>query len=168
MSHLEDHFLIRGIEAPLKSPSILSKFYIYCRAATSHVAHPSHSLDGQKEILTSYAKEHGLSVAQVFQESGSAMAHRPLFMQMIQGIERGEADGILALDISRLVRSTTDGQRLTDMLDRGVIRQIQTPALTLNKSSLLLQLSMQQQERDALSHAIKRGLQTRKSRRNLR
>ena len=96
------------------------------------------------------------------------MGHRPLFGQMLRGIERGEADGILVHDVSRLARSTTDGQRLTDMLDQGVIAQIKTPMQVLNKSSLLLCLSMQQRERDALSHSIKRGLRMRQSRGNLR
>ncbi len=146
----------------------MSKFYIYCRVATPRVTHPSHSLEGQKDALTSYAKQHGLVVSQVFVESGSAMGYRPIFSQMLQGIERGEADGILIHDISRLTRSSTDGQRLTDMLDRGLIKQIQTPALTLNKNSLLWHLSLQKQEHDALSQSIKRGLQMRQSRRNLR
>ena len=169
MSHLEDHFLIRGIEAPLEDcSSASSKFFIYCRVATPRVAHPSHSLDGQKEILTSYAKKQGFLVSQVFQEAGSAMEHRPLFAQMLQGIEKGEADGILVYDVSRLARNAADGQLLIDMLDRGVIRQIQTPALTLNKHSLIWHLSLQKQDRDALSHSIKRGLQMRKLRRNLR
>ena len=169
MSHVEDHFFIRGIAAPIQDrSSISSKFHIYCRAATSQVAHQSHSLDGQKESLISFAQKNGFIVAQVFQESGSAMAYRPLFTQMLQGIERGEADGILVQDISRLARSADDGKRLIDMLDRGLIRQIQTPALLFNKSTLLLHLSMQKKEREALSHSIKRGLQMRKSRENLR
>ncbi|OGJ57404.1 hypothetical protein A2881_02740 [Candidatus Peribacteria bacterium RIFCSPHIGHO2_01_FULL_55_13] len=146
----------------------MSKFYIYCRAATHRVTHPGHSLDGQKKALLSYAKKHGLIVSRVFQESVSAMSHRPLFTQMLQRIERGEADGILVHNVSRFARSAADGQRLIDMLDRGLIRQIQTPALTLNKSSLMLQFSMQQQERDALSNSIKRGLRMRQSRGNLR
>ena len=168
MFHSEDYFLIRGIEAPLRSPSFLSKFYIYCRAATSCVAHPSHSLDGQKDMLNSYAEKHGLIISHVFQESVSAMGHRPLFTQMLQGIERGEADGILVHDVSRLTRNSADGQHLIDMLDRGVITQIKTPLLVLNKSSLQLCLSLQQQEHDALSYSIKRGLRMRQSHGNLR
>lgn len=169
MSHVEDHFFVRGIAAPIKGSShISSKFYIYCRAATSRVTHPSHSLDGQKESLISFAQKNEFIVAQVFQESSSAMAHRPLFLQMLQGIERGEADGILVQDISRLVRSNADGKRLIDMLDRGLIKLIQTPERTFNKNSLIWHLSLQEQERNALSHSIKRGLQMRKSRDNLR
>lgn len=169
MSHSEDHFLIRGIEAPLEDCSnVQSKFFIYCRAATPRVAHPSHSLDGQKESLTSYAKKHGLVVSRVFQESGSAMGDRPHFTQMLQGIERGEADGILVMDVSRLARNAADGQCLIDMLDRGQIVQIATPALALDKSSLLFYLKMLEQQRSALSHCIKRGLQMRKMRSNLR
>ena len=144
------------------------KFYIYCRAATPRVVHPSYSLDGQKEVLVSYARKHGLVISRVFQESCSAMAHRPLFSQMLQEIERGEADGILVHDISRLARSVADGQCIVDMLDRGLITQITTPVLVLDKNSLMLHLSMQEQERQALSHSIKRGLQMRKLRRNFR
>jgi len=144
------------------------KFFIYCRAATHRVAHPRHSLDGQKDMLTSYAAKHGLIVSRVFQESVSAMGQRPLFTQMLQGIERGEANGILVYDVSRLARSATDGQCLIDMLDRGLLTKIETPALTLNKSSLLLYLKMQEQKRSALSHCIKRGLRMRPSRGNLR
>jgi DNA invertase Pin-like site-specific DNA recombinase len=143
-------------------------FYSYCRASTPHVAHPNHSLDGQKRALRCYAKKHGLNVSQVFMESSSAIVQRPIFNQMLQGLERGEANGILVHDINRLTRSATDGQRLIDMLNRGVITQITTPALILNKSTLMLHLSMQHQERDALSRSIKRGLRMRQSCSNLR
>lgn len=146
----------------------MAKFYIYCRASTPEVTHPSHSLDGQKKMLTSYVRKHGLIIPQVFLESASAMRQRPLFMQMLQGIERGEADGILTIDISRLARNLVDGQCLMDLLDRGTMKEIRTPTFLLNKSSLLLHLSMLQHERESLSRSIRRGLQVRKWRRNLR
>ena len=86
---------------------------------------------------------------------------------MLQKLELGEASGILVTDINRLARNTSDGQRLLDMLDRKKL-QIQTPAFAFDKSSLMLHLHMLLQRQEALSCSIKRGLQMRKWRRNLR
>ncbi len=163
MSHIEDHFFIRGIDAPLSIPS---KFFIYCRVSTAEVTHPKHNLEGQKDVLISFAYDHKFVVANVFQESCSAMSSRPVFDQMLQRIEKGEADAILVQDVSRLVRNATDGRRIAAMLGQGVLFQVITPFQVLNHNSFILQISMQEKERQALSRNVKRGLQTRKSRGN--
>src|ERR1700733_2986858 len=65
MTYEGDHFLLRGIEAPLSIPS---KFFIYCRVSTADVTHPKHSLEGQKDALVSFANDHEFVVAEVLQE----------------------------------------------------------------------------------------------------
>lgn len=163
MTYEGDYFLLRGIEAPLNIPS---KFFIYCRVSTPDVMHPKHSLEGQKDALISFARDHEFVVAEVFQESCSAMSSRLIFDEMLQRIEKGEADAILVQDVSRLVRNATDGRRIAAMLGQGILFQVITPTQVLNHNSFLLQLSMQEKERQALSRNVKRGLQTRKSRGN--
>ena len=53
---------------------------------------------------------------------------RPVFNEMLDRIERGEADGIIVWDIDRLYRNPVDEGRLRWMLQKRVIRAIRTPS----------------------------------------
>jgi hypothetical protein len=52
---------------------------------------------------------------------------RPLFNEMLDRIDRGDANGILCWDIDRLYRNPIDEGRVRWMLQRGVIASIRTP-----------------------------------------
>jgi site-specific DNA recombinase len=71
------------------------------------------------------AKRERLVVTDKIDESRTAKEPgRPLFNQMLDRIERGEANGILVWDIDRLYRNPVDEGRVRWMLQRGIIASI--------------------------------------------
>ena len=60
-----------------------------------------------------------------YEESQSAMSKgRPQFNQMLDRIEAGDADGIIAWHPDRLARNAFDGGRIIDLLDEGKIHDL--------------------------------------------
>ena len=53
-------------------------------------------------------------------------AGRPLFNEMIKMIQAGKADGIVCWKLDRLARNFIDGGLVIDMLQHGIIQEIQT------------------------------------------
>ena len=68
-----------------------------------------------------------LTILETLSESRSAKAYgRPVFNQLLERIENGEADGIICWKLDRLARNFIDGGRIIDMLQHGKIKVIQT------------------------------------------
>ncbi|HEY2341581.1 MAG TPA: recombinase family protein, partial [Chthoniobacteraceae bacterium] len=68
-------------------------------------------------------------VYEMVEESRTAkLPGRPLFNEMLERIERGEANGILCWDIDRLYRNPIDEGRVRWLLQRGIIASIRTPS----------------------------------------
>src|SRR5258708_5588549 len=106
------------------------KFFIYLRKSTDDKTGKRQvlSLDAQLRQLREIAKRDSLSIIGMFEESKTAKEPgRPLFNKMLDRIERGEADGILAWDIDRLYRNPVDEGRTRWMLQRGILASIRTP-----------------------------------------
>ncbi|MBI3331430.1 recombinase family protein [Candidatus Peregrinibacteria bacterium] len=145
------------------------KFFVYCRATTPHVRHYLHSVEGQKRTLLNFAAEVGLNIWHVFTEvaSASRSGARPIFLDMLRRLERGEANAVLTCDLCRLTRNYPDGTQLADMLYRGILKEIRTPTEIITSGfTLKLSLNLQQFERQQLSENIKRGLRARKIQRH--
>src|SRR6202044_416869 len=66
--------------------------------------------------------KYNIDVVGSFEESQSAKTKgRPFFNEMLDRIERGEANGIIAWHPDRLARNAFDGGRIIDLLDEGKI-----------------------------------------------
>ncbi len=61
------------------------------------------------------------------EERSSKDPGRPVFNEMLERIEKGEANALLCWDIDRLYRNPVDEGRLRWMLQKGVIKVIKTP-----------------------------------------
>jgi site-specific DNA recombinase len=103
------------------------KYLIYARRSTEDKKNQILSIESQIEELEKIAKENGLKVVGVFQESKSAKSlGRAVFKDVMDRIEKGEADGILCWKLDRLARNMVDAGRVINMLQMGAIRQIRT------------------------------------------
>jgi site-specific DNA recombinase len=101
------------------------QYFIYVRKSTSGEESQARSIGDQlAEIRTLVARER-LEVVGSFEEAQSAMTKgRPQFNEMLQRIEQGEANGIIAWHPDRLARNAFDGGQIIDLLDQGKIHHL--------------------------------------------
>src|SRR3990167_4314503 len=103
------------------------RYFLYARKSTDVEDKQVLSIEAQLAELRALAKRDGLEIVEEFVEKRSAkMPGRPVFEEMLSRIERGEAQGIVCWKIDRLSRNPVDSGRISWLLQRGVIQQIQT------------------------------------------
>ena len=104
------------------------KYFLYARKSSESEDRQVQSIDDQINRLKQYAKDLGLDIKKVYTESKSAKKpnNRPVFDEMIQGIEHGEAEGILCWQINRLSRNPIDSGKLAWLLQRDILKSIRT------------------------------------------
>ena len=84
----------------------------------------SMSIQSQREMLISYANEHGYEVAGIYIDDGysGTTYERPDFKRMIDDIKLGKINMVITKDLSRLGRNYVETGRYTDFFfpDNGV------------------------------------------------
>lgn len=104
------------------------KYFVYCRKSSESEDKQILSLPAQVRELKDFAFKNNLKVIHVFQEEKSAhKIGRPVFNEMIERIEKGEANGLIVWDESRLARNSLDGGKIIYMMDLGQIVEIVKP-----------------------------------------
>ena len=94
------------------------KYFIYVRKSTDTEERQARSIGDQLAEIRELVHRQGLDVIGSFEESQSAMTKgRPLFNEMLERVEAGEADGIIAWHPDRLARNAFDGGRIIDLID---------------------------------------------------
>ena len=122
------------------------------------------SIEDQIAELRAYAKQEGLTITEVFIEKQSAkIPGRPIFNEMLNKIEQGEANGILAWHADRLARNSVDGGRIIYLLDTGKLASLKFPTLWFENTpqgKFMLNIVFGQSKYyvDSLSENTKRGL----------
>jgi site-specific DNA recombinase len=143
------------------------RYFHYCRKSTDDDDHPVASLDSQQsENERRFAGAAGIEIVGTYREARSAKTPgRPVFNQMLDRIERGEADGIIGWHPDRLARNSVDGGRLVYLLDTGKLKDLKFSSYTLENSSqgkFMLQIIFANSKYyvDSLSENVKRGIRT--------
>ncbi len=104
------------------------RYFLYARKSSENEDRQVQSLDDQTNLLKTLAKNQGLQIVQIYTESKSAKMPyvRPLYLEMVKRIEKGEADGILCWAMNRLFRNPVDQGTIGWMLQSEKIKCIQT------------------------------------------
>ena len=112
-----------------KSDQTKTKYFAYCRKSSEDSQRQIASIGDQKNSLGKLIESEKLELARdPFTEEKSAKdPGRPVFNEMLDRIEKGEANALLCWDIDRLYRNPVDEGRLRWMLQKGVVRVIRTP-----------------------------------------
>jgi len=104
------------------------KYFIYCRKSSEEEERQIISIEAQLTELRDFAKSQSLFVVKEYTESKTAKdPGRPVFNQMLEGIEKGKAQGILAWNPDRLARNSIDGGKVIYLVDTGKIVSLKFP-----------------------------------------
>lgn len=138
---------------------------MYARKSSEAEDRQVASIEAQMDELKKLARENNLVVAGTFTESKSAkQPGRPVFNQMLERVNKGEANGIICWKLDRLARNPVDGGQISWMLQQGVLQRIQTYGREYNPSDNVLmmqvELGMANQYIRDLSTNVKRGLES--------
>ena len=94
-------------------------YYGYIRVSTTEQGHGA-SLTEQKAAIAAYARQHGLTVSEWFEETRTAAkAGRRQFSQMLARLKQGKADGVIIHKIDRSARNLGDWARIGELVDQG-------------------------------------------------
>jgi len=139
------------------------KFFIYTRKSTDDKDRQVRSISNQLAELKNLALNEQLEVIDVFVEKQTAkIPGRPVFNEMVERMEKGEASGILAWHPDRLARNSVDGGKIIYLVDTGVISEMKFPTFWFDptpqgKFMLSIAFSQSKYYVDNLSENIKRG-----------
>jgi len=105
------------------------KYFIYARKSSESEDRQVQSIEAQLERLQALAKDLQLEIIRKpFIEAKSAKTPntRRVFEEVLDRIDKGEANGILCWKINRLSRNPIDSGKIQWMLQQGKIKSIQT------------------------------------------
>jgi site-specific DNA recombinase len=149
--------------AAIVAQSHLNKFFIYARKSTESEDRQVRSIADQlAEVRELATREHLDIVDTLIEKQTAKVPGRPVFNQMLERIERGEANGILAWHPDRLARNSVDGGRIIWLVDTQKIRHLRFPTFWFEptaqgKFMLSMMLSQSKYYVDNLSENIRRG-----------
>ena len=104
------------------------KYFRYARKSTDDNGHQLLSIDAQLTELRKFAKQRHLRVVAELVESQTARKPgRPVFGAMMDDIEAGKAQGIIAWHPDRLARNSVEGGRIIYALDTGALQALEFP-----------------------------------------
>ncbi len=139
------------------------RYFSYCRKSSEDSQRQVASIGDQTNTLKQISEREGLFLKKFFTEERSAKdPGRIVFNDMLERIEKGEADGLLCWDIDRLSRNPIDNGRLQWMLQKSVIKVIKTPGRSYYPEDAGLLMSIEGGRATdyvmRLSKNVKRGL----------
>lgn len=136
----------------------------YSRKSTESEDRQAFSLDDQHDVNTKVAERYGVKIKKVLQESMSAKKRgRPLFNEMVAGIDDGKYEVIVCWALNRLARNSVDGAMLIELMDNKKLHAILTPGKVYYNSGddkLLLQIEfgLAKKYSDDLGPSVLRGM----------
>lgn len=147
-----------------------SNCFIYLRRSQDREDRQQLSIDKQDAQVKTIIEQNDFTPLHLLPEERSAKwPGRPIFNEMMQRIENGEARHIAVWALSRLSRNTTDYARVIEAMDRGLLLSIHTPGRSYHNTSsdkfiLQIELAVAKKNNDDLSDQVKEGFAEKRKR----
>lgn len=148
------------------SDSIEKRYVIYARKSTEDEKRQVQSTEDQIEQCRKYAKSNNLLIVDepiIEEKSAKIAGKRSQFNMMIERLYKSDLyNSILAWHPDRLARNMKESGEILDMLDNGIIVDLQFPSYSFNndpagKMTLSILFAMAKEFSDKLSVDTKRG-----------
>lgn len=144
------------------------RYCLYARKSTEQDEVQALSIESQVKEMTALATRDGLEIVEVKRESHSAKETgcRPVFNEILEELKAGKYTGILTWAADRISRNAGDLGKVVDLMDAGLLHNIQTYSQKFSnnpneKFLLMILCSQAKLENDNKSINVKRGLKTR-------
>ena len=140
------------------------RYAIYVRKSTDAEDKQERSLGDQMADCEDLVLQKNLRVVKVFQESMSAKEPdiRPKFREMLNDLQAGKYDGVIAWHPNRLARNMKEAGEIIDLLDKRIIKDLKFASYThtndaSGKMLLGITFVLSKQYSDQLSDVVLRG-----------
>lgn len=140
------------------------RYAIYARKSTDAEDKQERSLGDQMADCEDMILKNNLRVVKVFQESMSAKEPdiRPKFREMMNDLQAGKYDGVIAWHPNRLARNMKEAGEVIDLLDKRIIKDLKFVSYThtndaSGKMLLGITFVLSKQYSDQLSDVVLRG-----------
>ncbi len=136
----------------------------YARKSTEQDDRQILSIDAQLRELTEYAANEQSEIVASLREAKTAKEPgRTEFARMLEIVEKGGADGILAWHPDRLARNSVDGGKIIHLLDTGKLKGLKFPTFWFEptpQGKFMLNIAFGQSKYyvDNLAENVKRGM----------
>ena len=139
------------------------KYFVYVRKSQDRSDRQIMSIEGQINEIKRLALDRGYVIMDVLIEQKSAKKPgRPVFNQMIERIQKGEANGILCWKLNRLARNPIDAGTISWLLQGNILQAIHSQERsylpTDNVLMMQIDFGIANQFIKDLSSDIKRGM----------
>lgn len=141
------------------------KYVLYVRKSSDDPQRQVRSIGDQIHDCKLIINNRSLTVVDRIQETKSAKKpnQRPEFSKMLKGLRSGKYDGIIAWNPDRLARNMKEGGEIIDMIDEGIIKDLQFVTHTFSNDAngkMLLGMAfvLSKQYSDDLSQKVTRGM----------
>ena len=140
------------------------KYIGYCRKSTDEKEKQVLSIDQQIYELKEFALREKIEIVDFLIEKQSAkVTGRKIFGSLIERIEKGEIEGIVAWNPDRLARNSIDGGKIIYLIDEGKLKDLKFPTHWFDNTpqgKFMLSISFGQSKYyvDNLSQNVVRGL----------
>ena len=120
------------------------QYFLYARKSTDVEDKQVLSIEAQLVELRALVRQNNLEIAAEFVEKQSAkMPGRPIFNDMMNRIQRGDARGVVCWKLDRLARNPVDGGQISWFLQNGIIAHIQTHDRAYYSADNVLMMSVE-------------------------
>jgi site-specific DNA recombinase len=139
------------------------RYLAYLRKSSESQERQAPSIDSQRDMVNEYFP--GVEIVEYLAESRSAFKfdNRDVFEDMLERIENGEADGIVAWHPNRLSRNAVDAGKIIQRLRNGSIKDLKFCSYPFDNSPIgvmMLQIALSQSEYESAAKSVdvKRGV----------